>query len=404
MVTDTLINKLTEVFDYELAKEITESNMLQFGTHFQEFKKEENINFIPIVLEGSLRVFSKDNNGNENIIYNINKYESCIIGLTSSVKNIDANLTAIANEDTTVLYIDPKNVKTWVNKYESWRNFMIDLYQKRLSELLNQHDVLANQRDEISNQHKSITDSIHYAKRIQSAALPPKQLIDKLLNDYFILFKPKDIVSGDYYWFGKLDNKVIIAAADCTGHGVPGAFMSMLGIAFMNEIVNSKKITHASDILNELRRQVKLSLRQNDFSVDSRDGMDIALLIVDFDNMTAHFSGANNPLYHISDGKLSVTKADRMPIGINYGLEKQFTTHKINLKKGDILYVFSDGYADQFGGQESKKFKSKALRKLLAENYMKSMSEQKQILDSTIEEWRGNDEQIDDILLIGVKI
>ena len=266
----------------------------------------------------------------------------------------------------------------------------------------------------IEKQKKEITDSIIYAKRIQSAALPPEELIQQLLPEHFVLFKPRDIVSGDFYWMKQINKYTVITAADCTGHGVPGAFMSMLGMALLNEIVRDKSVTHANQVLNKLRAEIKLALRQTGKEGEAKDGMDIALCVIDKENMILQYAGAYNPLYlfrKISDKlELIETKADKMPIGIHMK-EKPFTNHEIDIKENDIIYIFSDGFIDQFGGCDDEKtkiggvkFKSKRFKKLLEDINDKKMSDQKEILNTTIEKWKGNNDQIDDILVIGIKI
>jgi serine phosphatase RsbU (regulator of sigma subunit) len=263
---------------------------------------------------------------------------------------------------------------------------------------------IRKQRDQIAHQNREITDSIQYAQRIQSAVLPNEEIINKLLSDYFILFKPRDIVSGDFYWINGQNNKVIVVAADCTGHGVPGAFMSMLGISLLNEIVQPEKKVSAAKILNELRKQIKTTLSQTGKVNETKDGMDLALAIIDYDHMKIYFSGAYNPLVHIRKGEMNVYKGDKMPIGIHVGKEIDFSEKEIDIKKNDCIYMFSDGYADQFGGPDEKKFMSGKFKNLLQEINSRPMDEQKNILNNTIEEWKGNLQQVDDILIVGVRI
>jgi serine phosphatase RsbU (regulator of sigma subunit) len=267
-----------------------------------------------------------------------------------------------------------------------------------------QRDYVTQQRDQIAKQKQNITDSIQYAKRIQSAVLPPADQISESLSDHFILFKPRDIVSGDFYWMRQIDHYVVITAADCTGHGVPGAFMSMLGVSFLNEIVRRKDITKASDVLNELRKYVKTSLRQTGKDGEAKDGMDMSLCVVDLKNYHLQYAGAYNPLYLFRDKELIERKADKMPIGIHINEKETFTNHELELKKSDVIYLFSDGFPDQFGGVNGGKFKTKQFKKLLMEIHQKPMDEQKNILDNTLIEWQGNHEQVDDITVIGIKI
>jgi len=279
-------------------------------------------------------------------------------------------------------------------------------------EIEEQRDFVTKQRDEITAQKKDIEDSIIYAKRIQSAALPEDAFLKKLLPEHFILFKPRDIVSGDFYWAEKKGNKIIIVAADCTGHGVPGAFMSMLGISFLNKIVTEKEIINSNEILDKLRDNVIKALHQSVDKFNAKDGMDIALSVIDYDNNTVYFSGGNNPLYHIRNGEATVYKADKMPIAI-YDKMEPFTYSEIKFEKGDLIYMFSDGYPDQFGGKKGKKFMSKRFRKLLVSIADKKMDEQKEILNQTIIKWQSYPdlrhkkeqfEQIDDIVVIGVRL
>ncbi len=281
--------------------------------------------------------------------------------------------------------------------------FSVILYRQiRLTKKANRE--LEEKNDLITEQKKEITDSIQYASRIQSAILPPIDFVSELLDDYFILFRPRDIVSGDYYYINEANGRVIVVAADCTGHGVPGAFMSMLGIAFLNEIVNQKKQLTASTILNELRNHVIKSLHQSKESGGSQDGMDLALYIIDYENMKLEFAGANNPLIMVRDNEIIQTKGDSMPIGIHVKADQPFQNHEIELKKGDRLYTFSDGYQDQFGGPKGKKFMIKRMKNMFVEIHQKPMEEQKEILNTTIEDWMKNTAQIDDIILIGIKI
>ncbi len=276
--------------------------------------------------------------------------------------------------------------------------------KKKDNDLLSQKNKeIERQRDEIEEQKKEITDSIYYARRIQRALLPPDDFREKILPDHFILNKPRDIVSGDYYWMNQRDSKTFITAADCTGHGVPGAFMSMLGVAFLNEIVNKESIQHANEILDELRNYIIKYLHQTGKEGESQDGMDMAMVMLDNDNGILEYAGAYNPLYLIRDNELQEIKANRMPIGI-YKKVDPFSNNTLKVQKGDVFYIFSDGYVDQFGGDKGKKFKSKRFKDLLLEIHQKDMQEQQLILDETIEKWKENFSQIDDILVIGVKI
>jgi len=268
-------------------------------------------------------------------------------------------------------------------------------------------DITQRKLDEeiIKQKNQDIKDSILYASTIQHAILPPEEEIAKKLNNFFILSKPKDIVSGDFYFYRETENGVILALADCTGHGVPGGFMSMLGNAFLNEIISNNHELTPAMILDQLRSMVIRLLNQTSTYASNKDGMDIALIIFRNDNTFIEYAGAHIPLYVVRNGELKITDADKLPIGIDIGSKQNhFTNHKIDLQKGDSIYLFSDGYADQFGGEKGKKFSKSQLKELLMAMQNKQMAEQQKILDSTFENWKGDTVQIDDVTAIGVKI
>jgi len=295
-----------------------------------------------------------------------------------------------------------------------------DLHQ-RTEEIRVQNEELAKQKEVLETINTDVHDSIEYAFRIQNAALPPKQILDNVVAESFILFKPKDLVSGDFYWFANFENTTVITAADCTGHGVPGALMSILGIAILKEVVIGEFITHPGVILRKLRKGIISSLNQKQDSIE-KDGMDMSLISINTDEKLIQYSGANNPLYIVRPIEncienyefmiefdrndkyvLYEIKPDKMPISIYLRMDR-FNTHEFNYKQGDILYMFSDGYADQFGGEKAKKFKYKPFKNLILKNAHKSLSEQKNCLDETFNNWKGNLEQIDDVVVIGLKL
>ena len=310
------------------------------------------------------------------------------------------------------------------------------LLAQQNQEILQQKEEIIAQRDEISKhrdlvvaQKEEIEDSINYAKRIQEAVLPISEASRAMLENHFILFRPKDIVSGDFYWIAKIQNRTIIAVADCTGHGVPGAFMSMLRISFLNEIVRNQEIVKANQILNKLREEIINALQQKGEFGEQKDGMDMSLIIINNSQLAiknfiqAQWAGANNPLYIVKSEKLKVknedntkvdelstfnfqldeVKPDKMPIAI-YDRMNDFTNHEFELQKNDCIYLLSDGYADQFGGRNHKKFLSRNLKQLLITNCQLPMPEQKIILETTLLNWIGDGEQIDDITIVGIKI
>ncbi len=295
-------------------------------------------------------------------------------------------------------------VKWYTRRLEQEKVRLEKIVQERTKEVVAQKNQIEQQRDEIVKKNQDITDSIEYASKIQNAVLPKSEFTDKVLPEYFVFYRPRDIVSGDFYWIDQKDGFLIVIAADCTGHGVPGAFMSMLGVSLLNEIVNKHETTQANEILNELRDEVKHTLRQTGEEGEAKDGMDIALTVLDLGNMKMQYAGAYNPLYLFRDGELIQYKADRMPIGIYVREKPTFTNHEIDIQKGDTFYVFSDGFQDQFGGEDGSKFKAKRLKDVLASIQDKPMAEQKRILDRTFDEWKGDHEQLDDVILIGVRI
>lgn len=257
----------------------------------------------------------------------------------------------------------------------------------------------------------AITDSLNYAQRIQQSFLTSKSILKQTLKEYFIIYKPRDIVSGDFYWTFDLPDRTLIACADSTGHGIPGAFMSLIGISLLNEISHSKNITEPALILDELRRIIICALNPDQLDSGGKDGMDIALISifknVDSDEVKIHFSGANNAMYvvsnHNSTANFMEFKSDKQPVGF-YSNMKPFTQQEIIVKKGDVIYMGTDGYADQFGGEKGKKFMSKQLKNILSSIFTLPLEEQRQSLNKVFNDWKGDLEQVDDVTIIGIKI
>ncbi len=268
-------------------------------------------------------------------------------------------------------------------------------------EIEKQRDIAETQRDQIAYQKKHITDSIMYAKRIQTALLPSLELFSDDI-EHFVLYKPLDIVSGDFYWVSRQDHLQVIIAADCTGHGVPGAFMSMLGVTMLNEIVNGKGITEPDKIINELRDEIIDSLKQSIDEDRVKDGMDMTISLIDYKNDKVRFAGANNPLCIVRNGELLAYKVDKMPVAIHYNM-RPFKAQEVDLEKGDCLYMFSDGFGDQFGGPRGKKFMVKNLKNKFVELSHLPMLEQGERLNETFEEWKGDHSQVDDVVIIGIR-
>ncbi|MBL0050585.1 MAG: SpoIIE family protein phosphatase [Bacteroidetes bacterium] len=259
------------------------------------------------------------------------------------------------------------------------------------------------QKELVEIKNKEITESVIYAKRIQAAILPDIKLMYRHLEQSFVLYIPKDIVSGDFYGFVHKEDKIIIAAADCTGHGVAGAFMSVIGSSMFNQIINEKNITQPAAILDALNDGIIDSLRQKES--DSNDGMDVSILAFDLNKRTVDFAGANRPMWLIRNGELLTYKPNKFPIGgMQIIHEEKFSQHHIQLQPNDTIYIFSDGYADQFGGEHGKKLMTKRFKEILVSIQHLSMPQQQLHLKRLFEKWKGQHSQVDDVLVIGIKI
>lgn len=278
------------------------------------------------------------------------------------------------------------------------------LVVQRTAEVVEQKHQLEKQKVDLQEAYTGIQDSIQYSQRIQNAILPTSEEIKRLVPESFVLFFPRDIVSGDFYWFAEKNNLKFIACVDCTGHGVPGALMSMIGNTLLNQIIIEKNITAPDEILNHLHTGVRHALKQ-DVGGDTRDGMDLSLIVIDENKSQLVYSGANRNLWIIRGGKLIETKANKFPIaGRQQEDERRFTAHPIALQKDDVIYMTTDGYADQFGGEKGKKFMVKQLTRLILEVHQKPMTEQRQILEQRFLAWKQNHEQVDDVLIIGIRV
>ena len=340
----------------------------------------------------------------------VEKYPETIRMILTGFSDVEAIIQAI-NQGGVYRYItkpwDKDELKiTFDNALESFRlkkeNKSLVLNLKEANEEL--EEKVERRTAQLAKKNKDIMDSINYAKRIQDSMLPPLSQIKNELTDSFVLFKPRDIVSGDFYWFAKKDGKIIIAAVDCTGHGVPGAFMSMIGNDILNSLVIERGITDAAEILHYLNLGIKGALKQD--KTQNRDGMDLALCVIEPEKQFIEFAGAKNPLIYIQNGEIKKIKGSLYSIGGGReGVKSTFEKHAINVEKGTVCYIFSDGYQDQFGGEENRKFMTKRFKNLLLEIHEKSMPEQKQILEDTMRDWMGEKyAQIDDIWVIGFRL
>ena len=337
-------------------------------------------------------------------------YPDCMRMIMTGFSDMDAIIQAI-NKGNIYRYI----AKPW-NREElkitidsAFEVYNLKNQNKHLIEDLKEANLNLEQKviertRQIEQQSRNITDSIHYASRIQTALMLPSEELDRLLPSHFILNKPKDIVSGDYYWVSHKDNRIIVAVADCTGHGVPGAFMSIMGINLLNEIVSKTETLRANEVLNELRDHLIKSLGQTGHRYEAKDGMEMALCVVDMESKQLQFSGAFRPMYLLRNEELIETKGDRMPIGIYNEEEVSFTNKEIQVRDNDVFYLFTDGYVDQIGGPNKKTFKSKNFKQLLKDIHQRPLKEQKSILEKEHKTWRSDMEQIDDIMIMGVKL
>lgn len=270
-------------------------------------------------------------------------------------------------------------------------------------ELAKSKELIEEERNIVVEQKKEITDSINYARRIQRAFIPSEYDFNSCFSDSFVLFKPKDIVSGDFYWMHKKSEKIYYATADCTGHGVPGGFMTMLGLSFLEEIIDSKNSGNPAIILNLLRDKIVNTLKQGASSEENKDGMDIVLCAVDTATHKLFYAAANNPLYIARKGTLIELKADKQPCGFFHD-PKPFNLYEFDLESEDCIYTFTDGFADQFGGPKGKKFRYKQFESLLLDNCKKPFTHQKETLALAFDAWKGKLDQVDDVLVIGIKI
>ena len=285
---------------------------------------------------------------------------------------------------------------------QSYRNEMEQKVTQQTQEIRKRKEEVEIQKEKVTALYIDLQSSIDYAQRLQETILPNDASIKRMFEDSFVLFRPKATVSGDFYWFKELGGKKVFAAADCTGHGVPGAFMSLVGHNVLNTV--TKVFTRPSQILNNANRLAVDVLRSSDGESYMRDGMDIALCTIDPKTKMLEFSGAHNPVYIIRDGEMNIIESDPFSIGSYVNNEREFTNHNYQLHIGDCLYLFSDGYVDQFGGPRGKKFMRKQFRQLLLDIAHLPMPEQKWRLSDTLDIWQGHQEQVDDILVIGIRI
>ena len=385
----------------EILESISDSKLELFYAEDGKEACEKALELIPDMI--LMDVIMPERNGIEAIEYLRQQPQTTdtpIIVLTAT-ESLERAYSAGAND----FISKPFNKYELLIKVRSALNLLNKIRETKLqkAEIEKKHLEVTEQRDEIASQRKDILDDIRYSKRIQEAIFPTAEYLKKLLSDFFILNIPRNIVSGDFYWAGETADHKVIAVADCTGHGISGAFMTMAGTAFLNEILSRYSAITANEILFELRKLVMKLLKQKGEEGEAADGMDISLILIDKKKPLIRFAGANNPLYLIRKDEIVVHKGDRMPIGIHIFFEKPFTNIDFEIQKGDMIYLFSDGYADQFGGPKNKKFRYNQFQKLLLEIHNEPLGKQKEVLERTILNWKGNNDQIDDILVMGIR-
>lgn len=292
----------------------------------------------------------------------------------------------------------PASIKTILSKRDT---------EKEMFSIKRLHEKLTGAYRELALAHNEIRSSIKYAKHIQSAILCKREILNEAFPRSFVLYKPKDIVSGDFYWFAERDNRLYVATADCTGHGVPGAFMSILGTTLLNEIINDSTVSTPAQVLDALDKSVRhiLGLKHGDDGLsETRDGMDIAFCCIDKASRQVQFAGANRPLFYFKNGHLEMLKGDRRGIGGHNLVSGAFKNHTLSLQEGNRLYLFTDGFADQLGGSKDKKMMTKSLVDFLNNTRGVDISEQEKIIDHFLLDWQGANEQTDDILMIGIQL
>jgi len=285
----------------------------------------------------------------------------------------------------------------FIQEYQSLQIYVEELHEKN-KELENSYKI-------IKQKNQEVYESLTYARTIQKAILPDDIAISKLLNKHFLFFKPRDIVSGDFYWMSKIKDNLIIVSGDCTGHGVPGAFMSFIGCMLLNNIVNEQLFTSPSYILHLLHKEIRNLFSQHNNELEVNDGMELAICCINFETKELQFAGANRPLVITYKNELTEIKGDPVGVGgVHRNTNRVFANHVLPLNRGSSIYMYTDGFGDQFGGEDDKKFGSKRLKQLLQSISPNSISEKKSIVEKTFREWKGNEDQVDDVLLIGIDV
>jgi serine phosphatase RsbU (regulator of sigma subunit) len=382
-----LISKLDELKNKEI--EINSKNTMiqnQFSEIIKKDSNLQNLNLSTLIQKNRLDQTKKEIEKQSSIMQGQEKKIQDQLGILSKQKNIIILFAALSG---IILFFAGLTFYNFRQK------------KKQADQLKLQKEEIASRNHLIEEKNKEITDSMNYARRIQSSLMNSEYILAKDFKEFFILYKPKDIVSGDFYWSTKEGNIVYTIVADCTGHGVPGAFMSLLCMSLLNESIHNSSINSPDLVLNHVRKKLIEILNPAGIDSERKDGMDCILCAYDTQNRKLSFACANNPLWYFSNDEFSEFKADKMPVG-KFEYEAPFSLKELNTNPGDKAYLFSDGYADQFGGVKGKKFKYAQLQKILTENKNLPFEQQKTILDQNMKEWMGNLEQVDDMLVLGL--
>jgi len=367
-----------------------------FSGRFQKLKSETDIKVLDLEAEIQRQKYIIENYKGK-INFSANSYSDSKI---PDYSEINANITV--NETVRDIVSEKIQLEREAEKFKQKNK---KLWEQSIA-VHKEKERIDGIKQEIETRHKEITDSINYARRIQTALLPPSDYLDQILNNYFILYRPRNVVSGDFYWIKKMENKILIAVADCTGHGVPGAFVSMLGVSFLNEITAANASVTAVEVLENMRIMVKKALRQAEDKNSPHDGMDMVICIFDTKLNELEFAGANNDIFLLRNNKVIELKGVKSPISV-YLKERPFLSETIKLQSKDSIFMFSDGFVDQFGGSQGRKIRKSTFIELL-ENYAAKQLSIKQIeteLSNYLTNWMGDKyAQVDDILVVGVEL
>lgn len=395
---------------YQLETVIKASMDVRYKPGQAIFEKGDRANGFFIILEGLVKIHVRD-------IKYIELGPGKYFGEYALIEKHPHSSTVTAINDCRCLVIPPdvfsnllqqslpfsnRLLRSLIRRLRSKDELEISLTEKN-QEISERNEKIREQNQKIRVQNEHIQESIEYAGMIQSTMLPSEKLLNMKLEDYFLIFHPKEKVSGDFYWFAQMENKYCIAVSDCTGHGVPGSMISILGISFLNEIFNQLSNPDPATILSKLNNKMQNALNQNREKYQSHDGMDISILVIDFDNMALSYAGAQNPLYIIRNGELDIFEPNKVSIGTaphNY----KFNRLDAHLEKKDMIYLFSDGFVDQIGGSEYKRLCTKGLKSILKQVARENPLVQKQAILDFFYEWKADNPQTDDVTLLGIRI